>query len=579
MKNKLTYKFCIPLLIVSLFAMPVNVKAQSSEGEDIDDSLPMYEENFEFKTVNMDGTIESVYVEDGFQHKEPEINPLLKGIGGYAMFSNINNRDVSYGVVNFKTKACSVNTIYKEEESGRSGYTNGCYGADGAYLGTVNGKVRFMQSGVIGLVDASEVEILDYHDSTLVKSVNFYRVEQGRIRHYITTNVSVNSYSGVLDIGPAQSYMSNNVVYYSYDGHYFYTTYDAMINDYKNNTRSNSINSNNPYYSYFQYLSHRSKTSISASQFNSTAVSNGGSASLMATTGSTFIEAQNAYGANALITYGTAANESAWGTSNIAKTKNNLFGHQAYDSDPDAAGKYNSPAESILAHAKTFVSINYMDPKDYFDNYQGPHLGDKQNGFNVRYASDPYWGEKNAAVAYAVDRANGNVDIGKSTIGIVDASAVSIRKEASTSSTKLYSTNTPGNVPVLILEEVQGESVNGNTKWYKIQTDAPLTSDRSSIIQDVGDYNFNNSYGYISAEYVRIANVEVPISGDLKKGDVNGDGKVSSLDYILIKNHITGAKTLSGDVLKRADVNEDGKVSSLDYVKVKNHITGANPLF
>lgn len=579
MNIKLTYKISIPLLILSLFMMPVNVKAKTANNEETDNSLPLYEENFEFRTVNLDGTIETVYVEDGSKREEPPINSLLKGIGGYSMFSNENNRNISYGVVNFKTKACDTNTSYVEEKSGRAGYTNGCYGTDGAYLGMSNGKVRFMQSGVIGLVDSSEVEILDYKDSTSVKSVNFYRVEQGRIRHYITTNLASSNYSGVLDIGPAQTYMNSNVPYYSYDGHYFYTSYENMINDYKNNTRSNSINPNNSYYSYFQFLSHRSQTALNSDQFNSTAINNGGSASVMAATGSSFISAQNSYGANALITFGTAANESAWGTSNIAKTKYNLFGHSAYDSSPDSAGAYASPNDSVIAHAKTFVSINYMDPKDYFRNYQGPHLGDKQNGFNVRYASDPYWGEKNAAIAYAVDRANGNKDYGKYSIGLVDDYNITIYKDPTSSSSKLYQTNNPGNVPVLILEEVEGESINGNTKWYKIQTDAPLNSARTAIMQDTGDYNFNNDYGYISANYVRIANEASASSGGYNKGDVNGDGKVSSLDYILIKNHITGSKVLTGDVLGRADVNGDGNVTSLDYIKVKNHITGTNPLF
>ena len=56
------------------------------------------------------------------------------------------------------------------------------------------------------------------------------------------------------------------------------------------------------------------------------------------------------------------------------------------------------------------------------------------------------------------------------------------------------------------------------------------------------------------------------------KGDVNGDGKITTIDYVLVKNHIlkinsiTGAKSLSGDV------NGDNKISSIDYVLIKNHI-------
>lgn len=63
------------------------------------------------------------------------------------------------------------------------------------------------------------------------------------------------------------------------------------------------------------------------------------------------------------------------------------------------------------------------------------------------------------------------------------------------------------------------------------------------------------------------------------KGDVNGDGKVNSLDYVQIENHIMQRKRLLGNSLQRADVNGDGKVNSLDYVQIENHIMGRKPLF
>ena len=40
-----------------------------------------------------------------------------------------------------------------------------------------------------------------------------------------------------------------------------------------------------------------------------------------------------------------------------------------------------------------------------------------------------------------------------------------------------------------------------------------------------------------------------------------------------------GTNKLTGSPLTRADVNGDGKVSSLDYIKIKNHIMGTNKLF
>ena len=57
-------------------------------------------------------------------------------------------------------------------------------------------------------------------------------------------------------------------------------------------------------------------------------------------------------------------------------------------------------------------------------------------------------------------------------------------------------------------------------------------------------------------------------------GDVNGDSKVTSADYIAIKNHIMDAKKLNNDEQKCADAADghDGKVTSADYIAIKNHI-------
>ena len=58
-------------------------------------------------------------------------------------------------------------------------------------------------------------------------------------------------------------------------------------------------------------------------------------------------------------------------------------------------------------------------------------------------------------------------------------------------------------------------------------------------------------------------------------GDANGDGKISALDYVAVKNHIMGTKTITDDAkLKAADANGDGKISALDYVRIKNMILG-----
>lgn len=60
----------------------------------------------------------------------------------------------------------------------------------------------------------------------------------------------------------------------------------------------------------------------------------------------------------------------------------------------------------------------------------------------------------------------------------------------------------------------------------------------------------------------------------IKLGDVNKDGKVTSADYIAIKNYIMGEKQLDEIQIKAASMNSGEKVTSTNYIKVKNQIMG-----
>ena len=62
-------------------------------------------------------------------------------------------------------------------------------------------------------------------------------------------------------------------------------------------------------------------------------------------------------------------------------------------------------------------------------------------------------------------------------------------------------------------------------------------------------------------------------------GDVNGDGKVSLLDYGLVLAHVKRTKLLTGEQLERADVNGDKKVSLLDYGLILAHVKRTKLLF
>ena len=64
-----------------------------------------------------------------------------------------------------------------------------------------------------------------------------------------------------------------------------------------------------------------------------------------------------------------------------------------------------------------------------------------------------------------------------------------------------------------------------------------------------------------------------PTPGNIKKGDLNGDGTVDSNDYALMKKYLFKQITFSNQQEKDiADVNNDGKVDSMDLSLMKRYI-------
>lgn len=479
-KSKLL--ICMLFMCLGLAVLPgMKSNAEETAGETASASENQDENSQRLEEITgmeEDGEIYEVTVEDGMVEETV----------------NANARTAGPLIVNFNTKSSSVNTDFTDTVTGDSGYTNGSYGADAAYLGTSGGKIKFMLAGVVGLVDPDDVELVEY---STAESVSYYEVSGGKLLHYITYNLNSSKYASSLNNGPAPSYLSAGTKYYSYDGHYFYKDYQTMLNDYQNGNRKNSVNSGSPFYNYYQYLPLRSQTAYSADSLNSIINGKVSSSSKLKGTGSSFVKYQNTYGVNALLSLSVAANESGWGTSSISQNKNNLFGLNAVDSSPGtSASTYASADECIRQFMGNYMSGKYLNPAKW--QYYGGFLGNKASGINVKYASDPYWGEKAAAIAWTLDGLGGNADQDRYTIGVKEgSSSVNVRNGASTSATKLYTTGSQLSHAVLVLNS---EAENG---FYRIQSDAVLNADRTATSSS-SEYDFDAMYAYISADYVTV---------------------------------------------------------------------------
>lgn len=58
------------------------------------------------------------------------------------------------------------------------------------------------------------------------------------------------------------------------------------------------------------------------------------------------------------------------------------------------------------------------------------------------------------------------------------------------------------------------------------------------------------------------------------RGDLNGDGKINTLDIIKVQRVIVGLDTMSNGLLAVGDLNGDGKINTLDVIKIQRHIVG-----
>ena len=210
---------------------------------------------------------------------------------------------------------------------------------------------------------------------------------------------------------------------------------------------------------------------------------------------------------------------------------------------------------------------------------------------------------------------DGSTETGEDIVKVVCDGGLTIRKEPGTSSKILGYADT-GDYLTRIEKNVS--NANGYT-WDKIVTDSGMTGyiargnkDKDYIepIKETGSSSIKGD-GFkttgsklmcepnikveeilkkASGATVKNTNGKTVTSGNIgtgytikyngsnytvvKMGDVNGDGKITSSDYVRVKNELRDKVSLTSSQDKAADANNDGKISSADYVRIKNYLRG-----
>lgn len=417
-----------------------------------------------------------------------------------------------------------------------------------------------------------------------VTTPSYYIVQDGILKHWAGTSLDGGS-GTMLYVGSAPDFLEPGKKYASYDGNYFYyadNIQDAIWNltlDLKENTKKRAVNNGNPYYSYFNNLSFRSKSNYTADEINRYITAHTDSDSKLRNLGAALKEAENTYGVNALLTLSVAINESGWGTSKIARNKNNLFGMGAIDSDPyNGAYSYPSTRESVLDFTRNFISNGYANPRDW--RYWGSFLGNKNLGANVQYASDPFWGEKAASFAMQIDYYLSGNDVNKlrdenyyqlikyvGTNTVIGADGTEFYDIATTNSSVGGSSTIGTSIVGTNAVQASGKKVIINGEEY-----IEIYADRNHTKLNG---NFDGTYNWSKLGYTKNKNIIFLNKGKtgFKEGDINFDDKIDMKDLSLISN-LYNSKKGDSNWNNNCDLNNDGVIDIYDIVKIANKITG-----
>ena len=206
---------------------------------------------------------------------------------------------------------------------------------------------------------------------------------------------------------------------------------------------------------------------------------------------------------------------------------------------------------------------------------------------------------------------SGSTESGAEIVEVICDGGLTLRKEPGTSSSILGYIDKGE-----YLTRIEKNSANKNGYiWDKVVTDSGTTGyvargdDDEDYIRIVGNNISGNGFETSGANLVcepnvTVSNITSKLSGAVVKdtkgkkvtsgnigtgytieydgekytvvklGDTNGDGKISSADYVRVKNELRNKVDLTNCQEEASDANNDGKISSADYVRIKNYLRG-----
>ena len=126
--------------------------------------------------------------------------------------------------------------------------------------------------------------------------------------------------------------------------------------------------------------------------------------------------------------------------------------------------------------------------------------------------------------------------------------------------------------------------ISGETEWHTAMMNG-LNSKYTAIIPamyvtEAGlDYYIEATDGVSVTRRGSASNpyhITVTVSQDVSSlGDVDGDGKISALDALLLLQHINDLVNLTAEQFERADLNGDGNLTASEALRILQYVSGA----
>ena len=146
-------------------------------------------------------------------------------------------------------------------------------------------------------------------------------------------------------------------------------------------------------------------------------------------------------------------------------------------------------------------------------------------------------------------------------VSFLDGSDVTVALFADGSAQPQYTVTVPA-----------GEKSGGK---YTAVYDIPSVAAGTYTVQVSKKNHVTREYSVTVGGDVKTLNTEIRLLGD-----VNGDGRVNTMDYTRLLKHVNETQLLTDAyALKCSDVNKDNRVNTMDYTRLLKHVNETQPLW